>query len=93
MNNISEYLSILNENKGFIMDAYNINAYLGFILLISIVDVIFRGWAMWRAARMSQKWWFISLLVINSMGIYPIIYLLSTQAKYARLRSATTGTA
>jgi|GEM_PF-922563 len=38
--------------------------------------LILKGCALWHAARGSQKWWFIALLVINTMGILEIIYLI-----------------
>lgn len=41
-----------------------------------IIDVILRGFALWKSARKKQKIWFITLLVINSAGILPLIYLL-----------------
>jgi hypothetical protein len=36
-----------------------------------------RGMALWRAGRNNQKNWFIALLLINSIGILPIIYLIT----------------
>jgi hypothetical protein len=35
-----------------------------------------KGAALWKAARLGQKYWFIALLVINTMAILEIIYLL-----------------
>ncbi|QQG43784.1 MAG: hypothetical protein HYW45_02075 [Candidatus Daviesbacteria bacterium] len=45
------------------------------IVLLGIVDVILRGIGMWHAARNNQRNWFIALLVINSAGILPAVYL------------------
>lgn len=66
------------------MNAYNMNSVMGFLLIVAIVDVVFRGFAMWRAARMEKKSWFIALLVINSMAILPIIFLLMTNQEYKK---------
>lgn len=41
-----------------------------------IIDIILKGIALWKSARNGQKWWFIFLLIINSVGILPLIYLL-----------------
>ncbi|MCB9808350.1 hypothetical protein H6770_03785 [Candidatus Peribacteria bacterium] len=79
-----ENLSILAQNKDFLMNAYNMNSVMGFLLIVAIVDVVFRGFAMWRAARMEKKSWFIALLVINSMAILPIIFLLMTNQEYKK---------
>jgi hypothetical protein len=34
-----------------------------------------KGIALWKAARNSHKWWFIALLVINSLAILEILYI------------------
>ncbi len=50
-------------------------------LPIGIFDLIFRGIALWKSAKNSQKNWFIALLIINSVGILPLIYLKFFQKK------------
>lgn len=52
------------------------------IIAISIFELIFKAKAMWRAARMSDKSWFIILLIFNTAGILPLIYLSMTKDKY-----------
>ena len=37
---------------------------------------VLKGFALWHAARGSQKWWFIVLLIINTFGILEIVYLI-----------------
>ena len=39
-------------------------------------DLAWKGLALWRAARRKEQWWFLALLVVNSLGILPIAYLL-----------------
>ena len=46
------------------------------ILAITAWSLVWKGLALWRAARNRQKNWFITLLVINSFGILSIVYLL-----------------
>lgn len=46
-----------------------------FVILFTI-SIILKGYSMWYSARNNQKWWFISLLTINTLGILEIIYLL-----------------
>lgn len=43
--------------------------------VISIWSAIWKGLALWKAARKEQKPWFIALLVINTVGLLEIIYL------------------
>ncbi|HJX45917.1 MAG TPA: DUF5652 family protein [Patescibacteria group bacterium] len=47
------------------------------IILIIFLDLFLRGMALWRSAQRKQKGWFIALLVINTIGILPAIYLLT----------------
>lgn len=67
------------------LGAYNLEGLLGVLMVIAVVDLMFRGWALWRAARLEQRSWFIALLVINSMAILPIIFLLVTNDKYSKI--------
>jgi len=46
------------------------------VLLIVIAwSVFWKGWALWRAARNAQKYWFIAILLVNTLGILEIVYL------------------
>lgn len=49
------------------------------LLLLVVWDMVWRGWALWRAAQHRSRNWFIALLVINSIGILPIIYIYNTK--------------
>ena len=47
------------------------------LFLAAIVwTIILKGFALWHAARGSQKWWFFFLLIVNTLGILEIIYLI-----------------
>lgn len=48
------------------------------IALVALWDLFWKGLALWRAARRGSKIWFVVLLVVNSAGILPIIYLMIT---------------
>ncbi|MCJ7793133.1 MAG: DUF5652 family protein [Candidatus Marinimicrobia bacterium] len=45
------------------------------LLIIIVWSMFWKGWALWRAARNEQKYWFIALLLVNSLGILEIAYL------------------
>lgn len=51
------------------------------IWLIVIIDLLLRGYALWHAARRSQKVWFIALLILNTLGILPLVYILLNRNK------------
>ena len=47
-------------------------------LLISLVvvsEMVWKGIALWRAGRNGHLVWFIVLLIFNTLGILPIIYI------------------
>ncbi len=38
-------------------------------------SLVWKGFALWRAARIKQKYWFVAILVINTAGLLEILYL------------------
>ena len=44
-------------------------------IVIALIIILFKGLSLWHSARHSQKWWFIALLILNTLGILPLIYL------------------
>lgn len=47
-----------------------------FLLPAVLWSLLFKGFALWYAARRGEKGWFIALLVINILGLLEIFYLL-----------------
>jgi len=45
------------------------------LALLVIWSVIWKGIALWKAARNGHKVWFIVLLVLNTVGILEILYI------------------
>jgi hypothetical protein len=54
---------------------YTSMAFLYWVIGISIWAAIWKGFALWRAARRKQKGWFICLFIFNTAGILEILYL------------------
>jgi len=48
------------------------------MIVISLWDLLWKGFALWRSALRKEKYWFAFLLVLNTAGILPIIYLFIT---------------
>lgn len=44
-------------------------------LILVLWDLIWKGIGLWKAARNEEKYWFIAILIINSLGIVPILYI------------------
>ncbi len=49
--------------------------YLGIILILVFWEIFWKGIALWKAARNSQKYWFVALLILNTAGTLPILYI------------------
>ena len=45
------------------------------LILIILWTIPWKGYALWRAAKRNHKWWFIILLVVNTVGILEIVYI------------------
>jgi len=45
------------------------------ILLLVIWSLFWKGYALWKSAKNDQIRWFLAILIINTVGILPIIYL------------------
>jgi len=61
----------------------SMNLWNSWILYPLIIwSVFWKGMALWRAARLRHLGWYIALLVINTAGIFEIIYLLATNKQY-----------
>ncbi len=58
----------------------NLNPIL--VALVLIWSLTWKGLALWRSAQLSQKYWFIALLIINTLGILEVIYLFIISRKY-----------
>lgn len=46
------------------------------ILALAMWELIWKGLALWKAARNDHRYVFTAILFINSLGILPITYLL-----------------
>lgn len=44
-------------------------------LILFSWSILWKGLALWRAAKQDQKNWFIALLILNTVGILEIVYL------------------
>jgi len=51
-----------------------------FYLLITWA-IVWKGIALWHAARNSQLVWYIALLIVNTVGILEILYLVFFRKK------------
>jgi len=62
MNNLNQYLLQLFSNPFFALPFY---AWIFF----------WKAWALWKSANKRQLFWFILLLLINTLGLLEIAYI------------------
>ena len=46
------------------------------LMIVSIWEVIWKGFGLWHSARAKHKAWFVIILIFNTVGLLPIIYLI-----------------
>jgi hypothetical protein len=49
--------------------------YMSLIFVLVLWELVWKGIALWKAARESQKYWFMAILILNTVGILPILYI------------------
>jgi len=51
------------------------------IAVLAVWELIWKGIALWNCGRNNQLGWFVCILIFNTVGVLPIIYLLFFQKK------------
>ena len=46
-----------------------------FFVLMALWALPWKGVALWQAAKRGEKWWFMAMLVTNTVAILEIVYL------------------
>lgn len=44
--------------------------------VILIWELVWKGIALWKSAKNSHSYWFIAILILNTVGVLPIAYLI-----------------
>lgn len=52
-----------------------ISGLLGLFLILMAWSMVWKGWALWIAARSGSKVWFVVFLLVNTVGILEILYI------------------
>ncbi|MCX6742902.1 MAG: DUF5652 family protein [Candidatus Parcubacteria bacterium] len=51
--------------------------WLVLIILLVVWSIIWKGLALWKAARNGHAAWFVVMMIFNTVGILEIIYILA----------------
>ena len=66
----------------------HIHALAPILPILVFWEAFWKGLALWHSGRRGQPWWFVILLVVNTVGILPIIYLFAVaKLKWSELFS------
>lgn len=64
-----------NFFSGNMMGGYVPGPFVALMPILVLWSIVWKGLALWHSAGRKQGWWFIALLVVNTMGILEIFYL------------------
>ncbi len=74
--------------KGYAVTGFH--AGMGLVLaLIIIWSLIWKGIALWKAARNGQKVWYVVMLIVNTVGILEILYIFVFAKKTPPVQGST----
>ncbi len=45
------------------------------IVIAGLWTLPWKGIALWKSARRNERWWFIALLIFNTVGLLEILYI------------------
>lgn len=45
------------------------------VFIAAIWSIVWKGIALWKAARNGSKPWFIAMLIVNTVGVLEILYI------------------
>jgi hypothetical protein len=51
------------------------------IIILAVWEAVWKLIALWKSARNNHLGWFICIAIINTVGILPIIYLITQKNK------------
>ena len=71
--------------EGLASDFISSVYFIPLIVIITLWDFFWKAWGLWISAQRKEKIWFALILIINSAGILPIIYILFFQKKRRKL--------
>ena len=73
-------MQMLNRDISFMSDfvsqfGFSPSIFWSLAIFFSIWTFFWKGLALWKAARLSHKKWFVVLLIVNTTGILEIVYI------------------
>ena len=57
------------------------------LVAMSLWELLWKSFALWKAAQKNQKYWYVAILVLNTIGIVPIAYLIIDKVKQSKIET------
>lgn len=63
-----------------------------FLLIAWLLFVVYlKGYCLWHAAKREDIWWFVALLIVNTLGILELVYIFAVLKKGKKANTVVTG--
>ncbi|OGE11137.1 hypothetical protein A3A60_03450 [Candidatus Curtissbacteria bacterium RIFCSPLOWO2_01_FULL_42_26] len=56
------------------------------LVIIVVWSLVLKGIALWHAAQNREKYWFVAILIVNSLGVLEIAYLFIFSTKKLEIK-------
>lgn len=63
----------------------------GVFFIVTVWSLLWKGAALWTATKNNEKYWFVALLILNTVGILEIIYLFIFAKKKLKVQDILPG--
>jgi hypothetical protein len=57
------------------MEFWNEPGWIAIVVILVIWEAIWKGFGLWKSARNNHLAWFVCILIFNTAGILPILYI------------------
>ncbi len=58
-------------------------------IAVALWEIAWKAFALWKAARRDQLTWYILLLILNTVGILPVIYIFAVAPRHPKIGTPT----
>ena len=89
MSVIQDLVNFVNEESLRFANNEQARLFIIFLMILALWSLPWKGYALWKSARLGDKWWFIALLLVNSLAILEILYIFIWSRKKPLLPDAT----
>jgi len=79
------FYKVMDSRAYMVFEELLLGAVSGWLLIVLVAfmiwDTVWKGIGLWKSGRNNQLAWFVCILIFNTIGILPIIYILFFQKR------------